>query len=288
MRYIPVPLAFLLAALLLLLPSTVPSTSAQTEQLVSVASQFVANKEKLGCTPASCKILVTDFVLQDGRTSPFGIQSTEMLSAALAKADTSLTVLDRSLVQNFLQEERIPSRFVDQTGVASWLARKLNADVVVTGELAKKGKKDVELTTHFVSARDEKQNPLKLSSSFREEGIDLSPIDSLPPLPPLEDTINGERVYHAGVRGVGMPICFYMPSPPYTEEAREAQFTGAVMVEALVDLDGKVKPLRVVYSGPGLSEVTQTTLETWKCRPALLDGKPVPSVVPFEVHFHPN
>jgi hypothetical protein len=93
-------------------------TSAQTEPLMSVVSQFLANKEKLGCNPAGCKILVTDFVLPDGRTSPFGIQSAEMLSVALAKGDKSLTVLDRSLAQDFLHEERIPSRFVNQIGVA--------------------------------------------------------------------------------------------------------------------------------------------------------------------------
>jgi hypothetical protein len=264
-------------------------TSAQTEQLLSVVSQFLANKEKLGCNPDTCKILVTDFVLPDGRNSPFGIQSAEMLSVALSKGNKSLIVLDRSLVQDFLQEERIPSRFVNQIGVARWLAKKLNADVVVTGELTKKGKKEIDLTTHFVGAKGETQNPLKLVAKFRDDDLDLSPTDTLRPLPPLEDTINGERVYQAGVRGVGFPMCFYMPNPPYTEDAREAQFIGAVMVEALVDLDGKAKPLQVVYGGPGgLGEVTRKTMETWKCRPALLDGKPVPTVVPFEVNFRPN
>ena len=83
-------------------------------------------------------------------------------------------------------------------------------------------------------------------------------------------------------------MCFYMPNPPYTEEAKETQFAGAVLAEALIEMDGKVKPLRVVYSGPGgLSEVTRKTMETWNCRAALLDGKPVPTVVPVEVNFHP-
>ena len=237
-------------------------TSAQTEPLLPIVSQFVASKEKLGCNPAGCKILVTDFVLPDGRTSPFGIQSAGMLSVALSKGDKSLTVLDRSLVQDFLQEQRIPPRFVNQIGVARWLAKKLNADVVVTGELSKKGKKDVDLTTHFVGAKDDEQNPLKLTAKFRDDALDLSPTDTLRALPPLEDTLNGENVYRAGVRGVGFPMCFFMPNPPYTEEARQAHFSGAVLVEALVDLDGRVKPLRVVYDGPGLGEVTRKTMET--------------------------
>jgi hypothetical protein len=264
-------------------------TSAQTEQLLSVVLQFLANKERLGCNHDACKLLVTDFVLPDGRTSPFGIQSAEMLSVALSKENKSLIVLDRSLVQSFLQEERIPSRFVNQIGVARWLAKKLNADVVVTGELAKKRKKDIDLTTYFVSVKDEKQNPLKLAAKFHDDAVDLSPTDTLRTLPPIEDTINGERVYRAGVHGVGLPRCFHFPNPPYTEEAREAHFRGAVTVEALIDPDGKVKPLRVVYGGPGgLSEVTQKTMETWQCQPALLNGKPVPTVMPFEVNFSPN
>jgi hypothetical protein len=77
-------------------------TSAQMEQLLSVASQFLGNKDKLGCNPDACKILVTDFVLPDGRTSALGIQSTEMLSVALSKESKSLIVLNRSLVQDFL------------------------------------------------------------------------------------------------------------------------------------------------------------------------------------------
>jgi hypothetical protein len=264
-------------------------TSAQTEQLSSVVSQFLANKEKLGCNPGTCKVLVTDFVLPDGRTSPFGIQSAEMLSFALAKGNKSLIVLDRSLVQDFLQEERIPSRFVNQIGVARWLAKKLNANVVVTGELVRKGKRKIDLTTHFAGAKDEKQNPLKITATFRDDGLDISPTDTLHALPPLEDTFNGEQVYRAGVRGVGSPTCFFFPNPPYTEEAREAHFSGAVIMEALVDLDGKVKPLRVAIGGPGgLAVATRKTMETWKCRPGSLDGKPVPTVATFEVNFHPH
>ena len=55
-------------------------------------------------------------------------------------------------------------------------------------------------------------------------------------LGPGEGGGTGGGAFHAGVNGVGMPSCFYMPSPPYSEEARKAKYSGVVMVEAVVEI----------------------------------------------------
>ena len=106
-------------------------------------------------------------------------------------------------------------------------------------------------------------------------------------LGPGEGGGTGGGMFHAGVNGVGLPSCFYMPNPPYSEEARKAKYSGIVLVEAVVNLDGHLSNLRVIKSpGLGLDENTITTLKTWRCKPAVgPNGKPVPVIVPFEVNF---
>jgi hypothetical protein len=158
------------------------------EPLKALVAQFARSAEKLGCNHGSCKTLIADFVLPDGHTSPFGIQS-ETLSALLSKGEKTFIVIDRSKVQDFLQPDRIPARFVNQPGVACWLGRKFNADVVVTGESAEKRNKQVELSTHWLSVKDEKQS-LHVSARFPEDAVDISSVDTLRPLPPLESTFN--------------------------------------------------------------------------------------------------
>jgi protein TonB len=97
----------------------------------------------------------------------------------------------------------------------------------------------------------------------------------------------GGGAFRAGVNGVGSPSCFYMPNPPYSEEARKAKYSGVVLVRAVVTVDGKVVEPRVIKSpGLGLDETTVQTMRTWRCKAALgPSGRPVPTQVDFEVNF---
>lgn len=106
-------------------------------------------------------------------------------------------------------------------------------------------------------------------------------------LGPGEGGGTGGGVFRAGVNGVGSPTCFYMPNPPYSEEARKAKYSGVVNVRAVIQVDGKVTDMRVYKSpGLGLDETTVQTMRTWRCKPALgPGGRPVATQVDFEVNF---
>jgi protein TonB len=97
----------------------------------------------------------------------------------------------------------------------------------------------------------------------------------------------GGGAFRAGVNGVGSPSCFYMPNPPYSEEARKAKYSGVVLVDAVVTVDGRVTEPRVIKSpGLGLDDTTVTTMKTWRCKAALgPSGRAVPTRVQFEVNF---
>jgi periplasmic protein TonB len=106
-------------------------------------------------------------------------------------------------------------------------------------------------------------------------------------LGPGEGGGTGGGVFRAGVNGVGSPSCFYMPNPPYSEEARKAKYSGVVLVQAVVTVDGRVTNPQVLKSpGLGLDDTTVTTMRTWRCKAATgPNGKPVPTLVSFEVNF---
>jgi periplasmic protein TonB len=106
-------------------------------------------------------------------------------------------------------------------------------------------------------------------------------------LGPGEGGGTGGGAFRAGVAGVGTPSCFYMPNPPYSEEARKAKYSGVVLVDAIVNLDGHLSNMKLIKSpGLGLDENTINTMKTWRCKPATgAAGKPVPTIVTFEVSF---
>ena len=98
-------------------PQTAPV--GQAEALRPIVSQFVEKSASLGCNP-KCKIVITDFVLSQGHTSNFGIQIAETLGALLSNESKGFTVVDRSHVQDFLEQERLLDRVVSQPDVARW------------------------------------------------------------------------------------------------------------------------------------------------------------------------
>lgn len=95
-----------------------------------------------------------------------------------------------------------------------------------------------------------------------------------------------EKRFVPGKNGDTKPSCYFMPSPPYTKEARDAKYQGTILVEGVVTLDERVTNLRIIKSpGLGRDESVLKTLKTWKCRPSKHEGKPVPALVPFEITF---
>jgi protein TonB len=101
-----------------------------------------------------------------------------------------------------------------------------------------------------------------------------------------KDSSSNEKPLAAGVNGVSLPVCTYMPVPPMTKEARAAKFHGVVLLDAVVELDGRITKIRVIKgAGLGLDESAMNTLKKWKCKPALKDGQPVLADIAFQFRF---
>ncbi|MGE0639573.1 MAG: energy transducer TonB [Thermoanaerobaculia bacterium] len=75
-------------------------------------------------------------------------------------------------------------------------------------------------------------------------------------------------------------------SPSYTELARKARIQGVVIVEAIIDKEGKVTNVRVLKGLPmGLDQAAVDAVKSWRFRPATLNGRPVSVYYSLTVNF---
>ncbi len=270
-------------------PSANATAPPEIASLRDLASQLFHHADKAKYHKGDCTILVMNFVLPDGNTSRYSMQLADELSSEMAKQQKSQRMIDRTLLQGVLERERIPAQLQNSVPVARWLAKGLHADVVLVGTTKRIGKNAIELSAHFLNVKDEKRAgpSADVNLSVDDVAVDLYPTNGLPTLQPMTATVDGEKVHrdpHA--RGMSAPYCSYMPNPSYTEEARKAKFSGVILAEAIVDSDGAVKQTRISAGAPyGLNASALRIMATWKCRPATYEGKPVPTLVSFEVNF---
>jgi TonB family protein len=98
------------------------------------------------------------------------------------------------------------------------------------------------------------------------------------------DTVSGASSWGYGLQA---PIARFTPEPEYSEEARKAKFEGASILSAVVMPSGIVCNIKVRKPlGMGLDEEAIKAASRWIFEPAKKDGKPVPFVMNFEMHFH--
>ncbi len=102
---------------------------------------------------------------------------------------------------------------------------------------------------------------------------------------PVVPAATSGPVYRMG-GAVSAPVPVYQPEPPYSEEARRAKYQGTVVLAIVIDSEGNVADVRVTKPlGLGLDENAVKTVSTWKFKPAMRNGVPVPVRLSLEVTF---
>jgi protein TonB len=74
-------------------------------------------------------------------------------------------------------------------------------------------------------------------------------------------------------------------SPVYPPEATAAGVQGVVILEAVIDVDGRVTEARVLRSIPLLDQAAVDAVRQWEYTPTLLNGVPVPVIMTVTVQF---
>jgi protein TonB len=86
--------------------------------------------------------------------------------------------------------------------------------------------------------------------------------------------------------GVTAPRAIYSPEPDYSEEARKAKYQGIVILQVIVDADGRSRDIRVARSaGMGLDEKAIEAVRQWRFAPGTKDDRAVAVIVNVEVNF---
>jgi TonB family protein len=90
----------------------------------------------------------------------------------------------------------------------------------------------------------------------------------------------------AGHSGVVNPVALYKPDPDYSDDARKAKLQGTVVLEVVVDRDGRTQIRKVLQSlGLGLDEQAIKAVSLWRFKAGTKDGKLVPVLVQVLVSF---
>jgi len=96
----------------------------------------------------------------------------------------------------------------------------------------------------------------------------------------------GDPVFVAGRSGLVNPVPLFKPDPDYSEDARKAKLQGTVILEVVVDQNGRPRIQKVLQPlGMGLDEQAITTVSTWRFKAGRMDGKPVPVLIHVYVSF---
>ncbi len=82
------------------------------------------------------------------------------------------------------------------------------------------------------------------------------------------------------------PVITYQVRPTYPVELASAKLTGEVVVEFVVDTEGRPTRLRTIrssrkeFEAPALAAVA-----VWRFKPGTVDGKPVPTLMAVPIVF---
>jgi TonB family protein len=113
--------------------------------------------------------------------------------------------------------------------------------------------------------------------------------DPPPALPPgRTDSIqyDAQGVYRVG-NGVSAPLLIRKQEPEYTARARAAKIEGSVVLDVVIMPDGTPDSLKIIRGlDPDLDAKAIECGRSWRFRPALKDGEPVPVRVSIVVNFH--
>ena len=82
------------------------------------------------------------------------------------------------------------------------------------------------------------------------------------------------------------PGLIHQVQPRYTELARRAGVQGTVIVEAIIDEQGRVTNVRLIRGLPmGLDRAAVEAIQQWHFKPAMSGGRPVKVYYTLTVNF---
>jgi protein TonB len=104
------------------------------------------------------------------------------------------------------------------------------------------------------------------------------------PAPPPPKPVVHKGPYRVGGK-VQAPQLIRQVHPVYPPLAKIARVQGDVVIDSVIDQQGKVTEMKVVSGSPLLIQAAMQALEQWRYQPTLLNGEPVAVDMVVTVHF---
>lgn len=212
------------------------------------------------------------------------MQLADQFSKEFASQQNAIQLINRPDLRAYLDQQRIPGGFLKDQKAIRWLGKQLGGTAVLTGSIENKGS-SLAVKIRLLSCDKEKahtEDELILPSSGLMDG--LSPVEGFHQKPPSVTKPVESTDFQGGEGGVTQPACKYCPNPEFTNVAREASFSGSVLLDVLVSAEGQAVQVTILRGAPfGMNEAATSAVLHWKFKPATLNGKPVPARVKVEV-----
>jgi periplasmic protein TonB len=104
------------------------------------------------------------------------------------------------------------------------------------------------------------------------------------PAPPPPTPVAHKGPYRVGGK-VQAPRLIHQVQPEYPPLARQARIQGDVIIDSVIDTQGRVTQMKVVSGSPLLVESAIQALGQWRYQPTLLNGQPVAVDMLVTLHF---
>ena len=85
--------------------------------------------------------------------------------------------------------------------------------------------------------------------------------------------------------GVAQGLLIHEVRPQYPPLARQARIQGTVVLQAVIDKEGKVQNLQVISGHPMLVSAAMEAVKQWRYKPYYLNGEPVEVDTQINVNF---
>jgi len=249
-----------------------------------LASDIHSYAQKASISP---EVLVIDFVNQSGNMNVFGQRAAEALSDALQTRLAPGELLDRQQFRRWLISSGYAPFDLRDNAVLQSSATRSGANLIITGRIFVFKNSDT-LQVQLAALPD--------GQGFSSASTDISAPSDVKELldTPLDWPILPYALTHCVARtrdafaalGVTPPKCVKCGPPDYDEDARLARWEGTVLLNVIVNEQGRVSSITVAQSAPyGIDHQAIKTVSKWRLEPAMQNGKPVQACTQIEVQF---
>lgn len=215
-------------------------------------------------------ISVSFFRFENAGISEAGRLLALEFSAALAKAEPQIQIIDPGRLKVLAEERHLLPYDVFHPEVARQLSASLGAKVQIRGTLKSLGdsfKLDLEWVDALGSLRSDGQH-----FSPKRVGKASATLAQTPELTSLLSRANSEDssgFLVAGAPGSTYPQCEYCPMPQFNDEARRTRTAGSVLLLITVTAEGSVvNPLVLRRLGAGLDDAALEAIQKWRFIPS--------------------